>query len=594
MGFLQPWVLLGLPLAGLPLLLHLIQRRDPPTVEFPAVRYLVQVTQEHQRRLRLRHLLLLLVRTALILALVIAAAGPSAALREASSHAPSALAVILDNSPSSGAIVDGTPRLEELRLAARRILARATPADALWLVGGDGLVRRGSSTELARAVDSLEAVPHRLDLGQALQLAAEVVATDQRPGAIVLLSDLQATALSPAVVRTPLLVARPASAPPRNLGVVQLRPSAAPWTPSGGEVTVAVGGDSGAPAPVTVTLADRPGRQALIPAGGTASFSLGGAAPGWWTVRAAKAPDELRMDDDRVSLIRVAPVARVNWNPADPYLDAALEVLEADGRVRRGTDLTAGTLGGGPSVVLPPADPAQLGALNRALERRDIGWRYGALVATPSETDSGPLVGREPVARRYLLEPRRASAVTGILATVGRMPWLVRSGEVVLLGSRLEPAWTGFPLRAGFLPFMDAVVNRVARGELALQSAAPGDPVLVPDLVTAVAQGDRRWAVEGGAAFRAPSAGVYFLLAGRDTVGGISVNVDPRESRLTPATDAQGTNLWPGSRVVTRANVAAAAFAGPGRASLQGPLLWLALLLGLVELLLASGLRQRT
>jgi hypothetical protein len=117
--------------------------------------------------------------------------------------------------------------------------------------------------------------------------------------------------------------------------------------------------------------------------------------------------------------------------------------------------------------------------------------------------------------------------------------------------------------------------------------------VLVPDLVTTVAQGERRWTVEGGSAFRAPAPGVYFLLAGRDTVGGISVNVDPRESHLMMATDAQVTNLWPGARVVSLTGAAAAAFAGAGRASLQAPLLWLALLLGLVELLLASGLRQR-
>ena len=126
-----------------------------------------------------------------------------------------------------------------------------------------------------------------------------------------------------------------------------------------------------------------------------------------------------------------------------------------------------------------------------------------------------------------------------------------------------------------------------------MRGAAPGDPVLVPDLVTTVAQGDRRWTVEGGAAFRAPSPGVYYLLAGRDTVGGISVNIDPRESFLTPATDAEVTNLWPGSRVVSLMQAPAAAFAGAGRASLQGPLLWLALLLGFAELLLASGRRER-
>ena len=75
MGFLAPWVLAALPLALVPVILHLIQRRDPPTVEFPAVRYLVQVTEEHQRRLRLRHLLLLIVRTLLIILLIVLLAG---------------------------------------------------------------------------------------------------------------------------------------------------------------------------------------------------------------------------------------------------------------------------------------------------------------------------------------------------------------------------------------------------------------------------------------------------------------------------------------------------------------------------------------
>ena len=50
--------------------------------------------------------------------------------------------------------------------------------------------------------------------------------------------------------------------------------------------------------------------------------------------------------------------------------------------------------------------------------------------------------------------------------------------------------------------------------------------------------------------------------------------------------------LWSGARLVSLANAAGAAFAGAGRASLQGPLLWLALALGLVEVGLASGIRR--
>ena len=76
-GFLHPWALVGLAAAAIPVLLHLLARREPPTVVFPAVRYLITTTREHQRRLKLQHLLLLLLRTLLIVALVLAAAGPT-------------------------------------------------------------------------------------------------------------------------------------------------------------------------------------------------------------------------------------------------------------------------------------------------------------------------------------------------------------------------------------------------------------------------------------------------------------------------------------------------------------------------------------
>ena len=70
-GFLHPLLLWALPLTALPLVLHLVARRQPPTVLFPAVRYLQQATREHQRRLKLEHWLLLAVRTLLVLAVIV-------------------------------------------------------------------------------------------------------------------------------------------------------------------------------------------------------------------------------------------------------------------------------------------------------------------------------------------------------------------------------------------------------------------------------------------------------------------------------------------------------------------------------------------
>ncbi|HMC18871.1 MAG TPA: BatA domain-containing protein, partial [Gemmatimonadales bacterium] len=145
MTFLHPLALLGLVAAGIPALLHLLERRIPPEAEFPPLRYLSEAERQSARRLRLRHVLLLLLRTALIALIVLAAARPlvpapaPATLRRAALHQRTALVVILDNSVSSGVVVDGRPMLDRLRAAARASLAAAGASDRLWLVLADGV-----------------------------------------------------------------------------------------------------------------------------------------------------------------------------------------------------------------------------------------------------------------------------------------------------------------------------------------------------------------------------------------------------------------------------------------------------------------------
>ncbi|HEY3280065.1 MAG TPA: BatA domain-containing protein, partial [Gemmatimonadales bacterium] len=72
MSFFHPLALLGLAAAAIPALLHLLQRRTPPELEFPPLRYLSEAERRSARRLKLRHLLLLLLRTALIVTVVLA------------------------------------------------------------------------------------------------------------------------------------------------------------------------------------------------------------------------------------------------------------------------------------------------------------------------------------------------------------------------------------------------------------------------------------------------------------------------------------------------------------------------------------------
>ncbi len=591
-GFLHPWVLAGLVAAAIPILLHLLARREPPTVVFPAVRYLVSTTREHSRRLKLQNWLLLFLRTLLVAVLVMAAAGPTVPVRGVPGHAPSALVLIVDNSPSSGTMAGGSSQLAQLVGGARRVLARATPDDVLWLIAADGVPRRGDVALLNELLGNLTVSPRRLELGTAISLASEVLSSETRPGEIVLLTDFQASALSPATAAAPLLIGRPTAPPPPNTGIGQIETGTQPWSSGGGRVSIVLVGDSGGSVPVSARLGERPPRRVLGRVGGSIAITVPGVPPGWWTLTSSLDPDEFRLDDERVAAVRVAPVARVSWDSSSRFIDAASQVLAANGRIVPGQEVVLGRLGRGASIVQPPNDAAGLGALNRSLAARGLSWRYGSATAGAAFSDSGPLVGRHRVTRRYSLQSG-ASGRTGVLATVNGAPWIVRDGNVILLGSRLDPGWTELPTSAGFMPFMDILLNRLARGEAALDHGAPGDPVSLPDLVTSIRQGEQEWRVEGGGQFQPPQAGVFYLLAGRDTVGAISVNPDPRESRLTRARDAQARQLWNGARLVALEDVAEDAFSSASRGDLRGPLLWLALIAGLAEVGLASVWRRR-
>ena len=592
MTFAAPWVLGGLVLAAVPIILHLIARREPPTVVFPATRYLADATRLHQRRLQLQHLLLLLLRTLLIAALVFAAAGPRWPTAGLGTHAPTAAVIVFDNSLSSGAIQAGVPVLDGLKAAAGQVLDRATADDRLWLVTADGIPRQASVGAHRSRIDTAGPSTRRLDLGAAVRAAAEILESQELQSEIIVISDLQRTALGQSH-DGPMTVLRPASPPPANAGLGSLTLGSQPWGPDGGTAAISVVGVGEGARPVTFSVPGRPDRQLLVPVGGQGGLRVSGLLPGWWKLSATLDPDELRTDDGRSVAVRVAPAARVSWSAEDHYVATAAEVLVQNGRIARGAEVSLGTLGtSAAAVVLPPADPARIGALNRELAARGSSWRFGDPSIAPVTTDSGPWLGRERISRRHRLT-FQGGAPTDVLITAGGEPWLVRSGRIVLVGSRFDPEWTALPLSAGFLPFIDALVNRAARGELVQLSAAPGDRVMVPDRVTAVAVGERTAPVEGGSAFVPSELGPHFLLADRDTIGSLSVNPDPRESDLVRASDDEIASLWPKARIGNLERAPEMAFQASATSDLRGPFLWLAAILGLLEIGLASFRRSR-
>jgi hypothetical protein len=280
--------------------------------------------------------------------------------------------------------------------------------------------------------------------------------------------------------------------------------------------------------------------------------------PGWWTAEVALEPDELRADDRRLVVWHAEPPAAVRAAASTgPFVQTALTVLRAGGRVRDGADVTIDERpgeGGGArsSIVLPPLDPSLVGEVNRALAARGSPWRFGP-PGTPGMLEGEGGVKGIPVRRRVRLVGPDSGTV---VARVNGEPWAVLANGLVVLGSRLDTAWTALPVLPAFVPFLDALVNQVAHGEA---------PIV---------------AREG-----APR--VEFRVMGPDTLGATVYGPDPRESDLTAA-DAAAVREALGGDVRDEGELAAAAFAGAGRTDVTGAVLLLALLLAMGELAVAT------
>jgi hypothetical protein len=615
--FLQPLALFGLAFALVPPLLHLFQRRRPPDVEFPSARYLHQTAREARRSIRLRHLALLLLRVAAVVLLVLAAAGPVVPARVGGVHAPTALALVLDHSLSSGAVVGGRRVVDNLAQRARETLREARDADALWLVGADGLARRGTPRELLEAVSALHPDARRLDLVAAVGLAARLVrSAGLAQGEVHVLSDLQRSALGAppgrasdsAAAGVPLVFYHPAGAPPPNRGVVEARADPPTWVLAGGSVTGRIGGAPAPAAPRASVVVEFGGHEAArtVAAGGEAfTVRVTAPRPGWYAGAVELEPDELRGDDRRPFAVRVAEPAAVTVEAGADlgrFVTDALGVLAGAGQVRPGApeEVRLGeTAHAGGGIVFPPHDPLQLGAANRALDAAGAGWRFGARVERTDTVEAPglPGFGGARVLRRYRLVPAVARGRGEVLGRVGGEPWLVRAGRTVVVGSRFVPEETDLPLSAGFVPAVAALILRVARGTEGIMTAAPGDPVALPEGVTALGGAVGAGEVASGARTTVPPVpGVYPLLAGRDTVGMLVVASDPRESDLTRATDAEVAAAFPRAKVRvvdTPRAYAAVRFAGAGRSDLAPWLLVAALAVLVVESLVAAGVRRR-
>jgi hypothetical protein len=114
----------GAALVGLPILLHLIMKQEPKRLSFPAFRFLKQKLKTNQRKLRLRHFILLAMRMLLIALFCLTLYQPTfkSDRFHISGEQPVAVAIVLDTTPSMSYVSNNETRLAEAQRRAKELL----------------------------------------------------------------------------------------------------------------------------------------------------------------------------------------------------------------------------------------------------------------------------------------------------------------------------------------------------------------------------------------------------------------------------------------------------------------------------------------
>lgn len=153
MSFLQPLLLIALPLVGLPILIHLINQRRYQTIKWGAMMFLLAANRMSRGYARLRQILILLFRAAAIATLIFAVSRPLASgwIGRASGGRPDTTIILLDRSPSMRQ--QGTGTLVSKLEAGRQQLART-----LATLGSGSWVLIDSTTNVPEVIESPEAL----------------------------------------------------------------------------------------------------------------------------------------------------------------------------------------------------------------------------------------------------------------------------------------------------------------------------------------------------------------------------------------------------------------------------------------------------
>ncbi len=184
--FLYPLFLFGLAAASLPVLIHLLNRRRLKRIRFPAVRFILLSQKRISRSYRLRHWLLLALRTLAVICLALLLANPifQTGAGLFAGGGPVSLVVILDNSLSMTWSGDGNG-FKQAKEAATLLVSSLNDGDRAAVIptnisGKEAFRLKDQKIVLTKEIAGIEVADGSANFPAALSKAYELL--DQPAG----------------------------------------------------------------------------------------------------------------------------------------------------------------------------------------------------------------------------------------------------------------------------------------------------------------------------------------------------------------------------------------------------------------------------
>ncbi len=204
LSFLAPVMLAGLLAAAVPVVIHLIHRRQARILPIATLRFLRQIPARTIRKRQLEEYILLAARMLLLALLALGAARPVLTDATAGGGATAAV-VVLDDSYSMQYRVSGITRFTEAKEAAGRVVRTLAKGDRAALITAS----RSSGATLATDLDGLvrkigAALPaeRTRDLRAAMEKAFRLLEEAPEPNReLTLITDLQLRATAPLLTK---------------------------------------------------------------------------------------------------------------------------------------------------------------------------------------------------------------------------------------------------------------------------------------------------------------------------------------------------------------------------------------------------------